>query len=217
MQPTMFGEFFMASAGAGASLVGLLFVAVSVAPERVFGKGARFEHQLVASSAFTALVNAFFISLGAIIPSSSYTATGTIVMVMGSIALVNSAAQGVNLVRRTTLETTLWSALMVIAGLVLYGWEVGSALQVIRAPSDPSPVYTICGLLVGVYGFGIVRAWQLIGADRRGLLGFIVPLLLRAQHNLGQNADSAPETDGSATAQATAVNTRDAMQGSDTK
>lgn len=196
MGPTIFEGFFTASAGAGATLVGLLFVAVSVAPERVFGKAARFEHQLVASSAFTALINAFFISLGAIIPSSSYTGTGTVVLVMGAIALVNSVALGVNLIRRTALETTLRSAALVVASLVLYGWEVASALQLLRAPSDASPVFTICGLLVGVYGFGIVRAWQLIGADRRGLIGFIIPLLRRAQHDLAQNAEDEPAADG---------------------
>lgn len=216
MQPTMFGGFFTASAGAGATLVGLLFVAVSVAPEPIFGKGARFEHQLIASSAFTALINAFFISLGAIIPSNSYSGTGTVVLVMGAIALVNSVALGVNLIRRTTLETTLQSALMVVASLIVYGWEVQSAVLLLRTPSDPSPVYTICGLLVGVYGFGIVRAWQLLGADRRGFVNFIVPLLRRAQHNLAQNADGAPETDGAA-ARATAANSRDAIQSSDTK
>ena len=211
MQPTTFEGFFTASAGAGATLVGLLFVAVSVAPERVFGKGARFEHQMVASSAFTALINAFFISLGAIIPSSSYTGTGTVVLVMGAIALVNSVALGVNLVRRTTLETTLRAALMVLAGLVLYGWEIVSALQLLRTPSDGSPVFTICGLLVGVYGFGIVRAWQLIGADRRGLIGFIVPLLQRAQHNL-QSAEEAPGATNDTVRVAAALDTQDASQ-----
>lgn len=182
MGPVTFEAFFAASAGAGATLVGLLFVAVSIAPERVFGKDARFEHQLVASSAFTALVNAFFISLGALIPSSSLTATATVVLVMGGVALLNSVAPLVNLLRHSTLETILRSIFLVLAGIAIYGYEVWNAVALLRTPTNVSPLYSICGLLVAVYGFGIVRAWQLLGADRRGILSFLVPLLLRAQH-----------------------------------
>jgi hypothetical protein len=181
MTPAAFQTFFATSAGAGAALVGLLFVAVSISPERVFGHAAQFDHQLVASSAFTALVNAFFISMGAIIPSSNFTGVAVVVLVMGSIALVNSAALTVNLVRRTAWEVTLRSALLVLAGLVIYGLEVWNAVLLLRAPSSAEPMYSLCGLLIGVYGFGVVRAWQLLGAERKGVISFIVPLVVRTR------------------------------------
>jgi hypothetical protein len=43
----------MAMASAGAALLGLLFVAVSVTPQRTFGRAAYAEREGVASSAFT--------------------------------------------------------------------------------------------------------------------------------------------------------------------
>lgn len=178
-----FVPFFAASAGAGAALVGLLFVAVSIAPERVFGKEASIDHQLVASSAFTALINAFVISLGSLIPSTNTTPIGTVVLVMGGIAFVNSVALLVNALRRTRVKTNPRSVVLVIGGVVIYGLELWNAMLLLRTPSNLDPVYTICGLLVAVYGFGIVRAWQLLGADRKGLLSFLIPLLLRAQQS----------------------------------
>src|SRR5579863_569867 len=66
--PPAFANFFIASTSAGAALVGLLFVAVSFAPEQIVTSRAPVERQAVAGSAFTALINAFFISLVALIP-----------------------------------------------------------------------------------------------------------------------------------------------------
>ena len=68
MVPETFNNFFLASAGIGATLVGLIFVAVSIAPEHNVQANAPIERQAMAASSFTALLNAFFISFGALIP-----------------------------------------------------------------------------------------------------------------------------------------------------
>jgi hypothetical protein len=65
--PPEFANFFIASASAGAALVGLLFVAVSIAPEQIVTHRAPMERQAVAGGAFTALINAFFSSLAALL------------------------------------------------------------------------------------------------------------------------------------------------------
>jgi hypothetical protein len=71
MVPAAFHDYFVASTGAGAALVGLLFVAVSIAPERTVMSGAPVERQAVATSAYTALLNAFFLSLVALLPQTN--------------------------------------------------------------------------------------------------------------------------------------------------
>ena len=54
MVPEAFHDYFIASTGAGAALVGLLFVAVSIAPERTVMRSAPAERRAVALSAYTA-------------------------------------------------------------------------------------------------------------------------------------------------------------------
>jgi hypothetical protein len=75
MVPPAFLPFFAASMGAAATLLGLLFVAASIAPERTVAAGAPVERQMVADSIFTALINAFFVSMGGAIPTSTSGAT----------------------------------------------------------------------------------------------------------------------------------------------
>jgi hypothetical protein len=71
MNMSDYANFFLASAGAGAALMGLLFVAISITPEGTVLPTAPRERQVVASGAFTAFTNAFFVSLGA--PDNAYT------------------------------------------------------------------------------------------------------------------------------------------------
>jgi hypothetical protein len=61
--PDSFTGYFAGAATAAGALIGLLFVAVSLRPEAVLGAGASARAQAVAGSAFTALINSFFVSL----------------------------------------------------------------------------------------------------------------------------------------------------------
>jgi ABC-type phosphate transport system permease subunit len=76
MVPDDFVAFFATAATAAGALIGLLFVAASLRPETVLGKNAPPAARAVAGSAFTALVNSFFVSLIACIPGTrlGYTA-----------------------------------------------------------------------------------------------------------------------------------------------
>lgn len=63
-----------------------------------------------------------------------------------------------------------------LAGLFIYGFEFYISLLMLRHPTDPSPFYGLSSLLLSAYGLGLVRAWQLLGAQRFGLLGWLNPL-----------------------------------------
>ena len=94
--PPQFLDFFIASTGAGAALAGLLFVAVSLAPEQIVTRRAPMERRAVAGSAFTALINAFFISLVALIPHINF---GTLIVPFSSVSLLTSLLQAWSLLR----------------------------------------------------------------------------------------------------------------------
>jgi hypothetical protein len=182
MVPTDFANFFLATAGAGAALIGLLFVAISINPDRTFGHAAQPGRQQVASGAFTALVNAFFISTGALIP---HTQIAYLTLVMGGIGLLNSLRLGRELLvgrgRASQGVKARWSVALpalafVAVSLILYGYEVVVAVLLLMHPDEVGFVYTLCGILLGIYGLGLVRAWELLGAPHSSFISRLNPL-----------------------------------------
>jgi hypothetical protein len=172
--PPAFANFFIASASAGAALVGLLFVAVSLAPEQIVTRQAPQERQAVAGSAFTALINAFFLSLTALIPNVNF---GLVVVPLSGFCLVTSLIQAWPLLRRRKgWLSLLRRAFLVLLSIGLYGLELLNGFQLLMAPSQVRIVYGIVSCLIGAFALGLVRAWELLGAQRYGLLGWLSPL-----------------------------------------
>jgi hypothetical protein len=173
MIPPNLVNFFIASASAGGALLGLLFVAVSIAPERIVARSAPVERQAVAASTYTALFNAFFVSLGALIPG----ATGSIAVVMSSLGLLNSLLLAFRLFRHPqSWQNFLRRVVLIIASLVIYGSEFSDALGLTITPSAVGNAYALAVLLLTVYGLGLPRAWELLGVTRFGLLARLNPL-----------------------------------------
>jgi hypothetical protein len=184
MVPASFQSFFVASAGAGAALIGLLFVAISISPDRIFRDGQP-ERTAVAASAFTALVNAFFISLGALIPQISI---GWFVAIMAGLGLSNSLNLGIRLFRRGAPRlwlTLLRRGLLVLLSLGVYGEQMYLAIQLISKPNITDVVWNVAFITLGVYGLGLTRAWELLGAPRYTLLSWLSPM-----HDVNRDAES---------------------------
>jgi hypothetical protein len=172
--PPEFADFFIAGASAGAALVGLLFVAVSIAPEQMVTRRAPVERQAVAGSAFTALINAFFISLVALIPHFN---VGSVIVPFISLCLVTTLIQAWQLLRlRKGWLSFLRRAFLVFLSFALYGLELVNALHLSIDPSQVGAVYGLVFLLWGAFALGLIRAWELLGVHRYGLLGWLNPL-----------------------------------------
>lgn len=174
MQAPDFTSFFVASAGAGAALVGLLFVAISVNPERNAGPSAPPERQAVAASAFTALINAFFVSLAALIASGSL---GGVAMAVSAVSIIATLRLVGDLFpRHLQWRIYLRHAGFLAIGLLVYGLQFYDGFQYNRYPHDVGWGYAIAYLLLAIYGTGMTRAWQLLGAKRRGVFSWFSPL-----------------------------------------
>lgn len=173
MVPGLAG-FFTASVGAGGALIGLIFVAVSIAPERTVMAGAPLERQAVATSAYSALINAFFISLFALIPGESI---GWVTLVMSFLGLWSTLFLGWSLLKHPTgWQSTTRRFSLILVSIVIYGYELYVALILIKAPLDPYGTFTLATLVGVAYGLGLVRAWQLLGAHRFSPVNWLNPL-----------------------------------------
>jgi hypothetical protein len=174
MQTPDFTDFFLASAGAGAALVGLLFVAVSVNPGRNVGPAAPPERQAVAASAFTALINAFFISLAALIASNTL---GDVTILVSSLSIV-ATLRLIGDLFAPHLSTGAYVRRVVFLAicLLVYGLQLYNGVEYIRPPVDVGYAYALAYLLLAVYAMGLTRAWQLLGARRRGVFSWFSPL-----------------------------------------
>jgi hypothetical protein len=175
MVPAVFLTYFAACAGAGGALIGLLFVAISIAPDDTNNKGLSVERRVTANNTFTAMINAFFISLAALIPSMN---VGFITLILGMIGLSNSLGMDWLLIKEpsSTQNGLLPKLLTVITTLGLYGYECYVGLQLIITPKNVDFVVTISVILLGIYGWGIVKAWELIGLNRFGLFNVFLNL-----------------------------------------
>jgi hypothetical protein len=164
MIPPELANFFLASTGAGAALVGLLFIAISIAPDETVKVGAPIERQAVAASAFTALLNPFFLSLYALLPHTNF---GWVALIVSLIGLSSSLFMAWKLFQHPSgWLSAVRRAALALAGLALYGSELYNAVLLLQSPSTPAPVYTLAGLLGGVYALGLIRAWELLGGRR---------------------------------------------------
>jgi hypothetical protein len=188
MVPPEFTTFFVTCAMAAATLIGLLFVAVSIAPEATVMESAPVERQAVAASAFTALVNVFFIAAGAQIPRINI---GGLVTLFGGIGLLGTAALLRPLLRTgATRPNQVRRLILVAVSLVMYLSETWQGLLLLRRPTDIGSLYTLCGLLMGVIGLSLIRAWQLLGVRRYGILSWLNPL-----QDLGSPKPPTPTSD----------------------
>jgi hypothetical protein len=174
MVPEKMVNYFIASTGASAALVGLIFVAISLAPKETVMSGAAPERRAVAGSSFLALVNIFFISLAALNTSDTL---GWPVLVLSTIGLVHSLWLGIPLfTRKRSRGRLIPNILLVLLSLVVYANELYHAVNLLHDPGDASNVYGLAGTLQYVYAIGLVRAWELLGVEQIGIGRWLNPL-----------------------------------------
>lgn len=162
-------DFFVASAGASAAILGLLVVAVSVVNSDDSNPTTRELRTVLAGSAFVALVDIFLVSIVAL-------AGGPVIFGTASLA---TAAVGLEATRRLIprakragnfargfRDRTLNITFAVTSALA-YAAQLALALALLAATRSPALQLALVLILVALYCSALGRAWVVTGISRR--------------------------------------------------
>ena len=162
---TDFTDFFVASAGATGALIGLLFVAISVSPDKLASKETGVYAEIHAATALLCFTDVLAVSLFSLIPGDgpAYPAT-----VFGVIGLAFAAASARSLLSRAHVVRR---ALPVVLGLTaLFTFQTVYGAIGVATHERRWAVESLCSVLVAALLVGVARAWQLVGLRDTGLL-----------------------------------------------
>ena len=186
--PASLQSFFAASASVAGALIGLLFVAISVAHERLTAEDANQAHRVRASAALTSFTNALTVSLFAL----TRVGIGWPAFVVGVLGLAFVLASLLSLLRaRRSQPRALRDALFLVGLVITFGLQLLYGLKVISRANDVSSVDGIAVLVIVCFLIGIARSWELIGGPSIGLGGEIAAIM----RTRGDSHD-APTDDG---------------------
>jgi hypothetical protein len=200
--PADFHEFFAASAGVAGALIGLLFVAISVAGDRLARSEAPAQvHRIRAVAALTAFTNSLTVSLWALIPTEQI---GIVSSVVATVGLLFVAASLLSLVRLGQVRATAWSATFLIGLAVAFAlsfirlrqrdattrdatfliglaatfvFQLYAGIDLDVKTNDPSMVENIAIVVTICFLLGIFRSWELIGGPSIGFTHEVTALL----------------------------------------
>jgi hypothetical protein len=191
MVPEQIHDFFVASASVAGALIGLLFVAITVASERL----ARAEnggqlHRVRASAALTAFTNALAVSLFALLPGEKLGGTA---LAAGCGGLIFVLASLLSLYRlRAVRWRSLRDAVFLVGLVVVFVVQLAQGLDLLAKPGDSDAVDTIGILVVVCFLIGVDRSWELVGGPAIGIRTEVTALVRGREHGAGHPGDQEP-------------------------
>ncbi|GAA2778161.1 hypothetical protein [Crossiella cryophila] len=172
--PEEFRDFAVAAAGASGALIGLLFVALSVFPERTQQAATHTEYHTRAAAALLLFVHTLLLSLATLVPGASL---GWWALAVAATVLAFAAAITRAIVHAARTGTGKWRSLGLVAALlVIAGFEIRAGVEFLAGGSVVDAMQTLDYVLIANLGVGIARAWQMMDMRSIGLFSSLFAL-----------------------------------------
>jgi hypothetical protein len=167
-------EFFTVIAESAATLTGLLFVAMSLAPRHESTSHIGIVQQVRAAASLLAFTSALAISLFALASNSN---VGYPPLVLGVIGISFTAASMRSIYESAHDRQLVFKQMgLVVLLLSTFGCELGSGVALINSPNSAGALDFLKNVLVASLLIGIARAWELVGARDTGLFSSLAVL-----------------------------------------
>jgi hypothetical protein len=151
--PDDFSGYFAAAAAAAGALIGLLFVAVSLRPDDIFGDATPGGGRALASSSFTGLVNGFFLSMAALIPGNN----------LGICAVILAVFSLSSTVRLHRSVGTAWSSVLTsVFSVAIFVVQLGAGIGLMARPHEDRFVKVLAWVTITSLTVALLRAWSLL-------------------------------------------------------
>jgi hypothetical protein len=182
MRDASFETFFLASAGAGGAFIGLLFVALSIAPRMTFGRrnASGAPRQLLAEATLVTLANGFIVSSVALIPGIN---VGWVAFAGGiwGVGAAGYIAWRVAAFHRRGGSWPGWRQLarvvmVSVVATLIYVVEAAIGLALLLNENLAGALRGLALTVTALYALAILRAWILLGDPEAGLSGLLNPL-----------------------------------------
>jgi drug/metabolite transporter (DMT)-like permease len=189
MVPNTYHPYFGGCAAVAGTLIGLLFVAISVSPHKDIGKRAPLIFQIQAGVAFTALLDALIIALAALLPRTNL---GDASLLFACTGISSTIGIAVISLRERPKGRQFWGLAIIPLSGIVYMLQLLNGITMLTRPNDAGSVNFQALLLLILFIVAIVRAWQMIGG-RDTRVTAVLGDVLRNHKSLVLD----PENDGS--------------------
>ncbi len=172
MTVTSAHDFFQGSASVAGALIGLLFVAISVASDRVIGPDASEAHTVRAAATLTAFTNALIVALFGLVPGHELGGATTSVAIVGLLFIAGSLLRVIPAWRAGRIQLRDVSYLVVL--LIVFILQLSFGIGLDKHRESVGNLRGVCVIVIVCFIIGIARAWELIGGPRVSLTGELI-------------------------------------------
>jgi hypothetical protein len=164
-----FHDLFVASAGVAGALIGLLFVAISVAHERLEDDASPHIHRVGAAAALTSFTNALTVSLFGLVGGDVLGGTATAVSIIGLLFVLAAMLSLWRVRRRGSGWISVRDALFLVTLAVTFVVQLIAGLGLGSHPGNLGDARTVAITVIVCFLIGITRSWVLIGGPAIGI------------------------------------------------